>query len=47
MKSDEIRERAIEYWTNVDATLGAALRANLASGEQTADEAAEYVGVAD
>ncbi|WP_084125073.1 catalase [Demequina sp. NBRC 110054] len=30
VKSDDIRERAIQYWTNVDAELGAALRANLA-----------------
>ncbi|WP_062381101.1 catalase [Demequina pelophila] len=30
VKSDEIRERAIQYWTSVDADLGAALRANLA-----------------
>lgn len=29
VKSDEIRERAIQYWTNVDADLGAKLRANL------------------
>ncbi len=30
VKSDDIRERAIQYWTNVDADLGAKLRANLA-----------------
>lgn len=47
VRSDEIRERAIQYWTQVDATLGHALRAELASGTQTANEAAEYVGVAD
>ncbi|MEO7349641.1 MAG: catalase [Terrimesophilobacter sp.] len=29
VKSDVIRERAVGYWTNVDADLGAALRANL------------------
>ena len=29
VKSDEIRERAVQYWTNVDAGLGIALRANL------------------
>ncbi len=29
--SDDIRERAIQYWTNVDADLGAKLRANLAA----------------
>jgi catalase len=41
----EIRERAIQYWTSVDAELGAALRANLASPTETPDEAAEFVGV--
>ncbi|MBK4346412.1 catalase [Lacisediminihabitans changchengi] len=49
VKSDEIRERAIQYWTNVDATLGAKLRAELAkaaAGIETANEAAEFVGVA-
>jgi len=40
----EIRERAIQYWTNVDATLGAALRSNLASPVETPNEAAEPVG---
>jgi catalase len=30
VKSEDIRERAIQYWTHVDAGLGAALRANLA-----------------
>ena len=30
VQSPEIRERAIQYWTNVDAQLGAALRINLA-----------------
>ncbi|MDN4480521.1 catalase [Demequina muriae] len=30
VKADDIRERAIQYWTNVDAGLGAQLRANLA-----------------
>ncbi|MCB4208355.1 catalase [Arthrobacter sp. UM1] len=29
IKRDHIRENAIEYWTNVDADLGAKLRANL------------------
>jgi catalase len=43
----EVLERAIWYWTSVDATLGAALRLNLAAGEQTANESAEYVGVAE
>jgi catalase len=46
VKSPEIRERAIQYWTNVDASLGQALRAELAKGADTPDEAAEYVGVA-
>ena len=30
VKSPAIRERAIDYWTQVDAGLGAKLRANLA-----------------
>ncbi len=30
VRSDEIRARAVQYWTNVDAGLGAALRAALA-----------------
>ncbi|MDF2498642.1 catalase [Arthrobacter koreensis] len=42
-----IREAAIQYWTNVDAGLGAKLRANLAAGETTANEKAEFVGVAE
>ncbi|MFF1877109.1 catalase [Leifsonia sp. NPDC058230] len=46
VKSPEIRERAIQYWSNVDASLGMALRAELANGAETPDEAAEYVGVA-
>ena len=29
VKSPGIKERAIQYWTNVDAELGAKLRANL------------------
>lgn len=29
VKSDEIRARAIQYWKNIDATLGAKLEANL------------------
>ncbi|MDM4762817.1 catalase [Galbitalea sp. SE-J8] len=45
VQSPEIRERAIQYWTNVDADLGQALRAALESGVETPDEAAEYVGV--
>ena len=47
VKSDVIRERAIQYWTNVDAELGAKLRANLATPGETAAESAEYVGVAE
>ncbi|UOR02542.1 catalase [Leucobacter allii] len=31
VRSEEIRERAIAYWTSVDAGLGAALRRNLAA----------------
>ncbi|WP_066296197.1 catalase [Arthrobacter luteolus] len=42
-----IREAAIQYWTNVDPDLGAKLRASLAAGETTANEQAEYVGVAE
>ncbi|TXN28784.1 catalase [Lacisediminihabitans profunda] len=39
--SAEIRERAIQYWTNVDAQLGTALRAALSGAS------AEYIGVAE
>ncbi|MEO7017547.1 MAG: catalase [Leifsonia sp.] len=46
VKSPEVRERAIQYWTNVDAVLGQSLRAELTKGSETPDEAAEYVGVA-
>ena len=42
-----IKERAIQYWTSVDAGLGAKLRANLHASGETANEAAEYVGVAE
>ncbi len=42
-----IKERAIQYWTSVDAGLGAKLRANLQASGETANEAAEYVGVAE
>lgn len=45
VKRDDIRERAIQYWTNVDAGLGLALRARLASPTEDADQAAEFVGV--
>ncbi len=44
---DEVRERAIWYWTQVDETLGANLRSGLETAAQSANEAAEYVGVAD
>ncbi|WP_431246645.1 catalase [Leifsonia xyli] len=47
VKREDIRERAIQYWTNVDATLGRQLRDRLQSGAETANEAAEYVGVAE
>jgi len=47
VQSPEITERAIQYWTNVDAELGAALRARLATPTESANEAAEYVGVTD
>jgi catalase len=43
----EIRERAIQYWTSVDAVLGASLRRNLATPDETPNEAAEFVGVAE
>jgi catalase len=40
-KSPGIKERAIQYWTNVDAELGAKLRANLGAGQgESAAEAA-------
>ncbi|MET3812622.1 catalase [Arthrobacter sp. UYEF3] len=47
VKNAGIKERAIQYWTNVDAELGAKLRANLgaAAGVGTSDaEAANKVG---
>jgi catalase len=47
VKRDDIRERAIQYWTNVDANLGSLLRAKLAAPVTDANEAAEYVGVAE
>ncbi|MET0805984.1 MAG: catalase [Lacisediminihabitans sp.] len=50
VKSPEFRVRAIQYWTTVDATLGAKLRAELAVtavGAETPNEAAEYVGIAE
>ncbi|XPP26677.1 MAG: catalase [Leucobacter sp.] len=51
VKSEEIRDRAIQYWTNVDAGLGQALRARLtgisATEGETAHGEAELVGVAE
>ncbi|CAN5203407.1 catalase [soil metagenome] len=41
----EIKERAIQYWTSVDALLGAKLRVELAEPTETANEAADFVGV--
>ena len=43
----EVTERAIQYWTNVDAELGARLGRNLTGAGETAKEAAEYVGIAE
>jgi catalase len=37
VKSADIKERAIQYWTNVDADLGAKLRANLGAGQGASD----------
>lgn len=45
VKDAGIRERAIGYWTNVDAELGAQLRRNLATPGETRNEEAGYVGV--
>ncbi len=45
VQSPEIKERAIQYWTSVDADLGAALRLELTKGATTPNESAEYVGV--
>ncbi|MCQ1949183.1 MULTISPECIES: catalase [Arthrobacter] len=47
VKRPHIREAAIQYWTNVDAVLGEKLRLSLAQGETTANEKAEFVGVAE
>jgi catalase len=43
VQSAEVRERAIQYWTQVDATLGASLRAGL-SAAMSADDADDMVG---
>jgi catalase len=37
VKNAGIKERAIQYWTNVDAELGAKLRANLGAGQTESD----------
>ncbi|MFC8039006.1 catalase [Paenarthrobacter sp. NPDC057355] len=37
VKNADIKERAIQYWTNVDAELGAKLRANLGAGQTESD----------
>ncbi|WP_430593143.1 catalase [Humidisolicoccus flavus] len=48
VQRDDIRERAIQYWTNVDADLGAKLRANLKPSAGTSNiEDAEPVGLGD
>jgi catalase len=44
VKNAEIKERAIQYWTNVDAGFGAKLRTNLGAGQVESDaEAANKV----
>ena len=44
VKNAAIKERAIQYWTNVDAEFGAKLRANLGAGQVESDaEAANKV----
>jgi catalase len=44
VKNADIKERAIAYWTNVDAGFGAKLRANLGAGQAESDaEAANKV----
>jgi len=45
VKNAAIKERAIQYWTNVDADLGAKLRANLGAAPTDSDaEAANKIG---
>ena len=44
VKNAEIKERAIQYWTNVDAELGAKLRANLGAGQADSDAEAANKG---
>lgn len=44
VKNASIKERAIQYWTNVDAEFGAKLRANLGAGQLESDaEAANKI----
>ncbi|WP_413248471.1 catalase [Sinomonas flava] len=44
VKSPEIKERAIQYWTNVDSELGAKLRVELGRQDVSQAEAANKVG---
>ena len=44
VKNAEIKERAIQYWTNVDAELGSKLRANLGVAAVSDAEAANKIG---
>ena len=44
VKRADIKERAIQYWTNVDAELGAKLRANLGAAPLSDAEAANKIG---
>src|SRR5919205_1054264 len=44
VKRADIKERAIQYWTNVDAELGAKLRANLGAAPLSNAEAANKIG---
>lgn len=45
VKSAEILERALQYWTKWDASLGEKLRAELARPSNTANEQEEFIGV--
>ncbi|WP_433874642.1 catalase [Sinomonas atrocyanea] len=44
VKSPEIKERAIQYWTNVDSELGAKLRVELGRQDVSQAEAANKIG---
>ena len=44
VKNADIKERAIGYWTNVDADFGAKLRANLGATPLSDAEAANKIG---